>query len=483
MPISPSRPACSPQEEPLHALLQGPRHELHRIPYSLLLKLICRKCLLALRAQASCFRLGCALFLVVLRQYGLASLFLKGDRLRAVIHDSFLQGHPIRLRLCTRLHHHLRRSRNQASEGCYHLGTFFQTTIGYIALLGFYVQLQHLQGRKDVKNVLFFDPEKKIANRHLLDYLIPFFEVVSDPAERSDARRSGGGLEMCNFLEVNGRWEDFYSTVSKAQTQWETSKKPLLSLREEDIALGWETLASLGIPQGSWFVTLHVRESGFYQGTASEVHESFNGARNSNLTDYLPAVREITSRGGYVVRIGDPTMQPCPSLPGLIDYARSPLKSERMDVFFLGAPRFFLGTNSGPFAVPCLFDVPLLLTNWHPLSNHYGHRNTLLLPRLVQNHETGRVLTFRELLRSRFAHAQTLDPIPDKHSFLPNTEEEILEATRDMLTLLDGQHQGRSGEKAKHLQARFAALCKETGFRWSVSLPDSFLLAHAELLD
>src|SRR5256885_8476241 len=60
-----------------------------------------------------------------------------------------------------------------------------------------------------------------------------------------------------------------------------------------------------------------------------------------------PAVQEITRRGGWVVRLGDPTMEPFPPTPAVIDYAHSRLKSPATDVFLCGACRFFIGVASG----------------------------------------------------------------------------------------------------------------------------------------
>ena len=153
------------------------------------------------------------------------------------------------------------------------------------------------------------------------------------------------------MVAVNRVWED-------------EGRPPLLSIREEHAARGRAGLEALGVPPEAWFVCLHVRTAGFFQ----EVAAHRNSLRNAEIGSYLPAVEAIVRRGGWVVRIGDATMPALPEMPGLVDYAHSALKSDWMDVYLLGAARFFLGTTSGPWVVAHAFGTPVAMTNQLPFS-------------------------------------------------------------------------------------------------------------------
>ena len=50
-----------------------------------------------------------------------------------------------------------------------------------------------------------------------------------------------------------------------------------------------------------FFVTLHVREPSF-RGESSQ--NTLENHRNANIQDYVEAIKTITSKGGYVFRMG-----------------------------------------------------------------------------------------------------------------------------------------------------------------------------------
>ena len=68
--------------------------------------------------------------------------------------------------------------------------------------------------------------------------------------------------------------------------------------------MGKEQLMQLGIPKDAWFVCIHAREAVFLRLMKSYIVIAMP---YSNL---IPAIEEITRRGGWIVRLGDPTMVP-----------------------------------------------------------------------------------------------------------------------------------------------------------------------------
>jgi len=129
------------------------------------------------------------------------------------------------------------------------------------------------------------------------------------------------------------------SRVHDVQSRW-ADRAPLFRLSEAEIARGEGQLRILGIPEGAWFVCVHSREGGYSPG--DEWQHSF---RNANISDYTDAMRAIVARGGWCVRVGDPTMRPLDPMAGVVDYARSSSKSDWMDLFLCARCRFFLGSH------------------------------------------------------------------------------------------------------------------------------------------
>ena len=136
------------------------------------------------------------------------------------------------------------------------------------------------------------------------------------------------------------------------------SKIPV-SLEENDIHYCEKLLNKMGVGEEDWFVCLHVRESGFRNDKGRREY------RNSDIFNYIPAIKEITNRGGWLMRMGDKTMKPLPPMERVIDYPFTEFKSQLMDIFLIHRCKFNIGCQSGIFDVAKLFNKKTLLTNMY----------------------------------------------------------------------------------------------------------------------
>jgi len=278
------------------------------------------------------------------------------------------------------------------------LGASWVIAIGHIAHLDIYFKWRKLQGRSER---LVLNPPRafRIPNQALLDRWRPFL-LDKLPQEISLTPTAVELLqdEFWSLPVADGRWRMYSHAGAWVQAEWEREgRAPLLALTNEDHARARPVLERLGLPPGAWFVCMHVREAGFHQSW----HKFHPGTRNADVATYLDAVAAVTARGGYVVRMGDPSMNPLLGVPGLIDYAHSLDKSEFMDVYLCGACRFFIGTNSGLGLVPPVFGVPCALTNWSPLGLPNWYPQDVFIPKLCYSEPLGRLLRFDEMLNTR----------------------------------------------------------------------------------
>jgi len=149
---------------------------------------------------------------------------------------------------------------------------------------------------------------------------------------------------------------EFDWALSRAQNWGAQLSTPLeLSLPRKIVAACEVERERMGLPRDAWFVCLHVREGG-YKG-------DWKNIRNADIANYLEAIKEITRRGGWVVRMGDPTMTKLPVLERVIDYAFSPSRSAAMDVYLMKESAFYVGTSSGLTDTAFLLGKPMVLTN------------------------------------------------------------------------------------------------------------------------
>ena len=207
-------------------------------------------------------------------------------------------------------------------------------------------------------------------------------------------------------------------------------------------------LRDLGIPHDAWFVCAHAREHGWLTQInaydlkipANYQHEQ-EDHRNVDIEDYLPAIDYITGMGGLVVRMGDPSMKPMNGVPGVIDYPFTEHKSMPMDLHLVSRCRFVLGCNSGfSGSFPHPFDTPLLITNAAPIVNsaRFPYSNTLFLFNDILKKDSGRRLGLPEMFTPEILTANQIIQFDSLgYKWGSNTPEEILEATKEMLQLVE----------------------------------------------
>ena len=222
---------------------------------------------------------------------------------------------------------------------------------------------------------------------------------------------------------------DTFSTRHVDESAWATEHSAPVSVRlaqvEHDRA--HHLRIAMGLPPDRWFVCLHVREAGFHK------DGQFGTWRNCDIRNYVPAITAITAAGGFVVRIGDPTMARLPPMERVIDYAHSRFKSELMDLYLISECRFYLGVNSGPLDVAWLFGKPVVLTNvteWAvTFARAVGDR---IILKHVFSRSRGRFLSLSEILRAPF-EAQAFRDLGSDYVLVENTPDEIRDVVLEHL--------------------------------------------------
>jgi putative glycosyltransferase (TIGR04372 family) len=312
--------------------------------------------------------------------------------------------------------------------------TVFTDRIGHLALEPDCLLKEQALGLIPKRRWFILAPPGRVANRHLLGYWKPFIRVHEDRiACFLLASMSMWGLmryDISRYLLAARQAQLAYRIYS----QWE-DRPPLLSLNREDEDWGKDALRQLGIPEGAWFVCVHVREPGF-----SPVDEELHAHRNGDVGATLPAIKEIVSRGGWVVRIGDPTMTPLQPLTRVIDYAHHPTKSERLDIILCAKARFILGNTSGIALVGSVFGVPCAVANMIPIPTLWFGARDISIPKLLWSEDHGRYLRFDEIFGSPIADFRYANLYAESRIRVDeNSAADITDLVVEMLDRLDGK--------------------------------------------
>ncbi|MGJ4906702.1 TIGR04372 family glycosyltransferase [Bradyrhizobium sp. HKCCYLRH2060] len=176
------------------------------------------------------------------------------------------------------------------------------------------------------------------------------------------------GMNFNVFRLPNGEVVPWQDAGALAITQWELEGRGHPLRDEYDRIYGaklqvqhdfWRMRKAWGMKPDDWYVCLHTRDASHY----SETDGTGQTHRNSPIGTYLDAIRAITSRGGWVIRLGGPNSPALPCLERAIDYPLSPFRSELMDICLIRNARMFIGTTSGLTNAAISLGIPTALLN------------------------------------------------------------------------------------------------------------------------
>jgi putative glycosyltransferase (TIGR04372 family) len=349
------------------------------------------------------------------------------------------------------------------------LGMHF-TPIGHLGMLDKYVKAEMLGMIPRQTNVLT-GAEQDFANPAYLRYWEKYLSRITNPRTIALLAPLSSALQQhLNLVRVGGTVHNFVAFARDAQLRWEAEgRRPLLELSAEHRERGYRRLHEVGVPNGAWFVGLHVREGS----------DRTRDVRNADIASYRLAVDEIAKRGGWVLRMGDPSMRPLPPWPNTVDYAHSARREDWMDVFLWAEGRFFIGTASGPQIIPTTFGKPVAIANYGPIANVFVGKDDILLPKHYWNKKEERYLTLAERMSPEYGFGESISAFASTGiRVVDNSPEELRELVIEMMDRLDGRHAETEHERL--LQARFAEVAAAHEV-YPARIARAFLSRHPDL--
>jgi putative glycosyltransferase (TIGR04372 family) len=134
---------------------------------------------------------------------------------------------------------------------------------------------------------------------------------------------------------------------------------PQLSFTPEEIASGSEQLRALGIDPSRPYVCLIVRDSSHYQSLGHQESPGYSFL-NCDISTFHETAVALVNSGYQVLRMGAGSERELGlKHPGVVDYAKSSLRSEFLDVYIAGTCAFAVSTQTGPDAVCLAFRRPV----------------------------------------------------------------------------------------------------------------------------
>lgn len=230
-----------------------------------------------------------------------------------------------------------------------------------------------------------------------------------------------------DFIDIYELWERIGSLQKNNTSYVDSSLYNFQTMPSNFLEREAGALKLMGISPQSKIAVLHVRDTG-----------DSNDSRNANIANYRKAVRELIKNDFMVIRIGDSRMRSIDiDETGFFDLTKTKGSGKVSDFALFSLCDAFIGTTSGPFGFPLLFGKPTLVTNLTSISrNSLTGKKSMYLPKKVVSKGTNRVWTLEEMFQSKisfggeYSHSQLARK---DISFLENTEDEISEATKDLI--------------------------------------------------
>jgi putative glycosyltransferase (TIGR04372 family) len=348
------------------------------------------------------------------------------------------------------------------------------TQIGHLGMLDILFRMRELgwwTGKavvvaraSQVANVAFFRLFEEVAE------VLVAREGAADPIiDELLSLQRWYGLNFNAFRLPDGKVVPWQEAGALAIAQWEREGRnsPLREEYErvfgsrEDVNLAFELARrEWGMKPTDWYVCLHVRDAAHYL----ELSGTGQTHRNSPLEDYVEAIRFITGKGGWVIKLGGENSPRLPKMNHTVDYGLRGPKSELLDIHLIRNAKAFIGTTSGLTNVAVSFDIPSALVNCISTDSQLWNqrvRFALKTVRLADGTKLGAKELSSAPWRWRVFDAAVL---ARTGAYLQNnTAEEICEVVREV----DALASGRSVE----FESQYEAEALLSRWRQQLSLP------------
>ena len=333
------------------------------------------------------------------------------------------------------------------------------TQIGHLGMLDVLMRMRQLGWWSG--DAILLVPRDRISNEAFLEVLRTHwaFEVVLD--DGSDL-----ALGLLDLIRSHGMPYYAWRLLNGVVVPWHEAGA--LALREcEDRKIEhdlWRTYDGLtgegssvrdeaaialrdwGIAPGEPFVCLHIRESSFY-GKDRERPDSGPAVRNADPENYEAVIKDLTSRGIWIIKMGAENSPVMPERPGFIDYARSRFKSPSMDLYLIRHAKYFIGTTSGLVNVAVSFDRPAAVVNCITTESQLWHGKARFLPKILRDAD-GTALTWSRMTSEPWRWAVCTVETMKRYGLTAadNSPDEILSAAAAVERLAEGRESANLAE-------------------------------------
>jgi len=217
--------------------------------------------------------------------------------------------------------------------------------------------------------------------------------------------------------------------------------KPHVKFIKGDDERGSQFLETLGLAPDDRYVCLIIRDSAYkekYQ-KWDNADWSYHNYRDTDIETYNKTARALAEKGYWVFRMGKAVDKPfMVDHPHVLDYANSFHRSDFLDIWLMANCHFCISTGTGIDMVACVYQRPLVMVNYIPLSAITVFCQAVTVPKKLvwENKERGK-LSLQEQLQHNYSRTQEYKDAGIR--ILDLSPDEITEAVLEIEQRIDSQ--------------------------------------------
>jgi len=244
-----------------------------------------------------------------------------------------------------------------------------------------------------------------------------------------------------------------FETTARDEHSLLNYSKPILKFNSGELERGEKFLKSYGLNLESKFVCLHARDNIYLDDKKYNYHRF----RNSKIETFKLACNFLASKNIFVFRMGKKVEKKISfESERIIDYASTHNRSDFLDVFLGARCSFWLATGSGIDSLAQIFRRPIAYVNQTPIGYiSTTQKNALVIFKKYFDRKNKKKISISDLKKKKLAFVMHGDDFSKKDiDILDNTEEEILELTKEMVERINIKF-WESFPETKKLQENF----------------------------
>lgn len=248
-----------------------------------------------------------------------------------------------------------------------------------------------------------------------------------------------------NIKSICDKYKYINSPLNPIEFDYADSKDAKLLFNQAENEHGLRELLNMGVGVSGEYVCVHARDGAYASSLGKEFMRNNDEARNSSFKTYLPACGYLGSNNITSLRMGSVQENFSEDFfsKHIIDYSGK-YRSDFMDIWLMSRAKFILGNSSGLNMLGYLFGdgIPLIWADAGAiLSSTPSCRRDLYIPQRLWLKKEKRFLTFCEISEQNIGFTWE-SYLYEKNGVevVKSSEHDILEATKEMNDVIDGNY-------------------------------------------